>query len=174
MKELSIDEKANLYDEALEKAKYYHDRDNIQFLENIFPELAESEEERIRKALIKYYSFDKDGGSHALDNITPKQIVAYLEKQCKQKSIWGKEDEYKLSILEALCDDQINSSASYSTMYREMHELKDWLKSLKPQNTWKPSEEQLKSLRWVIEYGNTTQTETLKGIYEQLKKLKGE
>ena len=43
------------------------------------------EDEKIRKALIKYYSFDKDGGSHALDNITPKQILAWLEKQGEKK-----------------------------------------------------------------------------------------
>ena len=51
MKELSIEEKAKRYDDALERAKYYHDRDNIQFLENIFPELAETEDEKIKKEL---------------------------------------------------------------------------------------------------------------------------
>ena len=91
MKELSIEEKAKRYDKAIERAKDYKNEtihrplkvgENI--MDYIFPELKEGE--RIRKALIKYYSFDKDGGSHALDNITPKQIVTWLEKQGEQKS----------------------------------------------------------------------------------------
>ena len=82
----TIEEKAKAYDRALEKIHQFIDgysRREIskEELEDIFPELKESEDEKIRKALIKYYSFDKDGGSHALDNITPKQIVAWLEKQ---------------------------------------------------------------------------------------------
>ena len=58
-----------------------------------------------------------------------------------QKPAWSEEDENKLSLLEALCDEQIKGATSYSTMYREMHELKDWLESLKdrvqPKQEWK-------------------------------------
>lgn len=61
-------------------------------------------------------------------------------KKIEQKSAWSEEDERKISLLEALCDVQINSSTSHSTMYSEMHELKDWLKSLKdrvqPKQEW--------------------------------------
>lgn len=83
MKELSIEEKAKRFDEALERAKNFienGDERERTIAESIFAGLMEeSEGEEIRKALIKYYSFD--GGSHALDNITPKQIIAWLEKQ---------------------------------------------------------------------------------------------
>lgn len=49
-------------------------------------------------------------------------------RKIEKKSEWNEEDERKIAILEALCDDQINSSTPGSTMYREMQELKEWLK----------------------------------------------
>ena len=52
MKELSIEEKAKCYDEAL-KVLHKYDGANIMFTqdlkEEMFPELKESEDERIRK-----------------------------------------------------------------------------------------------------------------------------
>ena len=60
MKELSIEEKAKAYDEVL-KVLHKYDGANIMFSqslkEEMFPELAESkesEDERVRKAIIKF------------------------------------------------------------------------------------------------------------------------
>ena len=49
MKELSIEEKAKAYDEALERAKdvymyYCDDREQLRKIEYIFPELKENED----------------------------------------------------------------------------------------------------------------------------------
>ena len=63
------------YNEALEMAKYYHDRDNIQFLENIFPELKESEDERIRQRIIHALHGD------VLEMSEIKEAIDWLEKQ---------------------------------------------------------------------------------------------
>lgn len=60
MKELSIKEKAKRYDEAIEKLRdFYRDYDTVsclidvkEELANIFTELKESEDEKIRKELI--------------------------------------------------------------------------------------------------------------------------
>lgn len=93
----------------------------------------------------------------------------------EQKPACSEEDEKKLLLLEALCDDQINGSTPHSTMYREMHELKEWLKSLKPQNLWKPSEEQIVVLELASKYERVftpKQIDILIGLKEQLKKLK--
>ena len=54
MKELSVQEKAIAYDEAIKRAKdmlSYKEvrRENMEYL---FPELKESEDKRIRKALV--------------------------------------------------------------------------------------------------------------------------
>lgn len=61
MKELSIEEKARRYESALEKcrklykeAKAKEYTSDIEDYETIFPELRESEDERIRKAISIY------------------------------------------------------------------------------------------------------------------------
>ena len=89
MKELSIEEKAKRYDEALEKAKDYHkqllDEDNPEWaseIEKIFPELKESEDERIRKKLIELFhdtvSNDEIFSDYGLDKT---EVLDWLEKQ---------------------------------------------------------------------------------------------
>ena len=91
MKELSIEEKAKHYDEAIEKAKdYYHLGDDKHkmaidakaVMEYIFPELKESEDEGIRKTLIN--GFNKlDKSAVWYNGITNGQILAWLERQGK-------------------------------------------------------------------------------------------
>ena len=73
------------YEEALQKArKIKHDIENIgcsmapDMLEEIFPELAESEDERIRKILIEEYKREND---EEFWGIKASKIVAWLEKQ---------------------------------------------------------------------------------------------
>ena len=91
MKELSIEEKAKAYDEALKIARqYWNNRampigTNFQ-LTRMFPELKESEDERIRKAIVKMIS-DIDGGSpFEKYGIIKKEALAWLEKQAEQNS----------------------------------------------------------------------------------------
>ena len=60
MKELSIEQKAKNYDKALEKARqlcaYPTTKPFISDLQDIFPELKEPENDRIRKAIINEIS----------------------------------------------------------------------------------------------------------------------
>ena len=76
------------YKEALEKA-----RDMLSYkevrredMEYLFPELKESEDEKIRKAIIEHFA-----GSHSsmfpYKGFTKEQILAWLEKQCKKRMI---------------------------------------------------------------------------------------
>lgn len=89
MKELSIEEKAQRYDEALERAKKWYNAPNIdkmptygnRIIEEIFPELAESEDERIRKEIIKF--IDGDYTQRWITDETKASWVAWLEKQGK-------------------------------------------------------------------------------------------
>ena len=57
MKELSIEQKAKAYDEAL-KVLHKYDGANIMFSqslkEEMFPELKESEDERTRKEIVRF------------------------------------------------------------------------------------------------------------------------
>ena len=83
------------YEQALERAKYYHDRDNIQFLENIFPELCESDDERIRKELISFVRgmlscHDKPNAER---DEKYESWIAWLEKECEKDKFLEKELE---------------------------------------------------------------------------------
>ena len=84
----TIEEKARAYDEAL-KVLHKYDGANIMFSqslkEEMFPELKESEDEKIRKALIKYFS---EGIEYlSLIPYNKEQCVAWLEKQSEQKPV---------------------------------------------------------------------------------------
>jgi hypothetical protein len=86
MKELSIKEKAKAYDEAKARMSraYNSNRCTIGFMNEIFPELQESEDERVRNKLIEFfkgYSPDEEWWG----NITQEDILAWLEKQGEHK-----------------------------------------------------------------------------------------
>lgn len=90
MKELSIEEKAKRYDEALAKAKeiyqrgYYISGD----VESIFPELKESEDEKIIKWIIDdiRYNMDNEPLNNSEYKKKAEKAIAWLEKQGEQKS----------------------------------------------------------------------------------------
>ena len=93
---MTQEQKAKAYDEALEKAKTMivdsgYDEFNNPFV-RLFPELKKSEDERIRKALIHLIN-EQDGFLTAIDGISVKDIIAYLEKQKEQKPISQNYDE---------------------------------------------------------------------------------
>ena len=97
MKELSIEEKAKRYDEAIEIAKNVHrfssDLSEFKRMEQIFPELKESEDERIRKEIINYIKHIE------AQTIPEKQYdswIAWLEKQCEQKPADKVEPKFNL------------------------------------------------------------------------------
>lgn len=77
---MSIEEKAKAYDEALEQARKYMAKGYDVLMPEIFPELRESEDERIRKALIDGVSQIRCKG-----DVTREQMIAYLEKQKEPK-----------------------------------------------------------------------------------------
>ena len=88
MKELTIEQKAKAYDEAL-KVLHKYDGANIMFTqdlkEEMFPELKEEDEdEKIRKAIIEHFA-----GSHSsmypYKGFTKEQIITWLEKQDEDK-----------------------------------------------------------------------------------------
>ena len=72
-------EKAKAYDEALERAKKLHDKIDIK---EIFPELNESEDERIKKAIIEFFESEDDDTTYSL--VRKKDIIAWLERQGEQ------------------------------------------------------------------------------------------
>ena len=59
----------------------------------------------------------------------------------KEKPIWTAEDEHRIKLLEALCEDKLCESVPNSTMYEEMKITIDWLNSIRPQSKQEWSEE---------------------------------
>ena len=87
MKELSIEEKAKRYDEALKVAKglYAKDAPDSLHLERMFTELKESDGEKIRKALIKLVKKAGEGYENVIDGVSIENAISWLEKQGEQK-----------------------------------------------------------------------------------------
>lgn len=73
------------YEQALEKAKqnclYPVNKPFISTLEEIFPELAESEDERIRKEIVEFIKRTDKGQAIILDDDDVKGWIAWLKKQ---------------------------------------------------------------------------------------------
>lgn len=85
MKELSIEEKAKAYDEALKQIKECTPDENgfvTIYPNEIFPALKESEDEKIRKHLITLFKDEYGKNSNArFAGIKVKDIIAWLEKR---------------------------------------------------------------------------------------------
>ena len=180
---MTQEEKARAYDEALEKARMY--RDNAKAVEdysaaaryeNIFPQLRESEDERIRQAILAEYKERLELETLAYKNPECnkdtvsflEKAVAYLEKQKEQKPAeWSEEDE---RILERA----IHIIVEYSDIDEKESEIvQNWLKSLRP--SWKPSEELLDAL-YIVAYLPELEfygglKDKIRELYKRLKKL---
>lgn len=88
MKELSIEKKAKRYDETLEQLKGLIEgtrEDKCAIMEediiDIFPELKESEDEKIRKGIIELVK----QSSEILDKKNQERMLAWLDKQGKEE-----------------------------------------------------------------------------------------
>lgn len=88
---MTTKQKAKAYDELLIKAKQIYNKENdvliIHTIEDLFPEVKESEDEKIRKWIIneikiKHHNLDKEN----VDFVD--KALAWLEKQGEQKPTW--------------------------------------------------------------------------------------
>jgi len=98
MKELTIEEKAKAYDEAIEKARLVlqekgNEPDGASILSKLFPELIEnedevSEDEKMCKVISDIILIDSDEIREILEanDLFMEDIDAWLEKQSRQKS----------------------------------------------------------------------------------------
>ena len=131
---MTQEEKAEAYSKAVEKAKQEYSittsEDRKQWLEELFPELRESEDEKIRKEILDY--IDKSTGC--------KRWVAWLEKQGEQKSFdyenanipqkdstWSEEDKHWMQKV----IDFMNHPDLIKATPTLAKDTINWLKSLK-------------------------------------------
>lgn len=137
-------------------------------LESIFPELAESEEskdEKIRKEMLVYFKSLK--GQHQL---FPNEWIDFIEKQGEQKySEWSEEDE---NLLKLSLENLTELKDRFGEEYGKVGDCINWLKSLRPQSRWKPSDEQMDALESaIVDSISSIQKHSLESLYNELKKL---
>lgn len=149
----------------------------LEAIGTLIPELKESaEDERIYKEIMEFFKMNEK--MCVINNHYPKWIAwlekqkENLEKQKEQKQEWSEEDEEMIKmILGDLEWERRNTTVDKDI--RLYDEKIAWLKSLRPQPHWKPSEEQLRYLKKVYESYDFCDGErnALESLYEQLEKL---
>ena len=116
---------------------------------------------------------EKEGIGQYLDSPFTEEVAKKLQKRfgnIEPKPSWSEEDEKRISsILLSIeyCKEQ------YPDLREYQYDI-DWLKSLRPQKQWKPSEEQMDALRYVTNFDYGGYKAILVSLYEQLKKLREE
>lgn len=92
-------------DKKLEEAKRLYETANSDqkyVLESLFPQLSESEDEKIRKEIIDFL-LDGIWDTTIIDKVKQSQgyakWISYLEKQGKQKFAWTEEDEIRIDSI---------------------------------------------------------------------------
>lgn len=145
---MTTEEKAKAYDEVREIIAL---KFGSNVAEEIFSKFEETENEKIRKALINVFDTHKD--YEMFFGVSVKDILSWLEKQGEQKTVeWGKEDEnYIYNIAYFL---------EHPTMLGECNkhiaiEMINWIKSIKnrmqPQEWSKEDEDMIQALNACID-----------------------
>lgn len=131
------------YKEALERAKAGKPIDEV------FPELKESEDERIRKELISYF---EQFTNEELRGVNISDWIDWLKKPKEQKPTnsekpkeWSEEEKEMLNSAIKFVE-----HCAFSTIGKGKNNVLAWLKSLRPKPQWKPSEEQINVLEYFI------------------------
>lgn len=147
---MTIEEKAKAYDEVIEEASAAYEDEDMHLkatLESIFPELKESEDERIRKQLLKHLREVASGKSLELSTTDYERWATWVESQSKQKPQWNEYDEYiKDGLIRGLkAKRDIHGHTTFSSDAIDITDAIEWLESLKdrvqPQHEWNKEDE---------------------------------
>ena len=175
MKELSIEEKAKRYDEAIKiaKSKIKNDKDHVLYEDDIIeilPELKESNDERIRKAIITtihlYY------GEPLEDDA--KEMIVWLEKQGEYNPTWSEEDEDYFDAIIAKLEVTQDDAALTDNQMEFLKSLKDKIQS---QNGYNPYKEVVESIAEMCKHYDKANHSGLRDFYDNVKvkcKMEGE
>ena len=131
------------------------------------------------KRLYKYL-LEKQGERKSDDSYCKEQCKGFKETgkcfadgECKakreteRKLAWSEEDEHRRK--DAMYFLETAKKHYASTV--ELDACIDWLKSIKPQNHWKPTDEQMEALNDAINCYHGNYCVTLESLYNDLKKL---
>lgn len=177
-------------EEAIRRIKSWNlDSDDMEVLSVVIPELAESEDEKIRKELLEEIEFiiPHEDETNSEGEILPSyhtridRYKSYLEKQKEQKPAeWSEKDkDYYDAIIAKLEVTQDDAMLTDNQM--------DFLKSLRPPQyckncklkrsveNWKPSKEQMEHLKRCFLHGKPhlpmPNQYVLESLYNDLQKI---
>ena len=128
--------------------------------------------EHIITAIKNYYT-DYKGKENPFREPLLSWLKSLKERVVPQpKQEWSEEDEGILQSI-ILCLENLMDN-SPTGCFNDFNKCINWLKSLSPQNRWKPSNEQLNNILDVLSFDNCTpkRRELLESLYNDLKKLK--
>lgn len=169
-------EQRNLLFQKMHEAKYMWDSDSKQLLSLKAEPSGEQrpawseEDEKFFKTALWHISYSiSNGKSTDIHCDTTEWLKSLKDRIIPQpKQEWSEEDEKRMKkVVHILSLDGRINNAELLSMY-------DWLISLRLQNTWKPSDEQMKALHDLNLTGNISyagQGQTLIELYNDLKKL---
>ena len=117
--------------------------------------------------------FSNDDNTLSLAGVFYAGVEA--QKEIGQKNVeWSEEDSQTIQrIIDfILYYRKYNRKGDTDTIYQQEKDI-NWLKSLKPQSHWKPSEEQIAALEWQVysTYEGSWQYNASKELLEQLKQF---
>ena len=168
------------YEQALAKAKEQYNypcmRSCMGILEEIFPELKESEDEKIRKEIVRFIRMEVE------DEIVGNKWLAWLGKQkgniggISSNSEWSKEDETGLTNTIIM----LKEGASLHFIEEDITKAVVWLQSIKdrvqPKQEWgEEDEHRIKDTVYFLDTAKKhyASTEELDACIAWLKSLKG-
>lgn len=145
----------------------------------------ENEDERIRKKIIQFFRDTAKGNTRVVNSKTFAEWADYLEKQKEQPvsgssekpsnhKEWSEEDRYAIQVIEHA----LYGAGNITPVDAET--ARTWLKFLRPQPHWKPSDEQMNYLCAVVDEAKRRHNisvsgylpaRSLESLYNDLKKL---
>jgi len=157
------------YNEALEDMRVIYPNlkgDAKLAVEHAFPELAESEDERIRKGIVETI---KQCPDTFLNPKNRDEMLAYLEKQKEQKPAWSEEDKQWLSEVYFAIDHSMYSEDERQAMKKYIDSLRS---QSKPTEWSEEDENKIESIKGLITTGRFADTNTIRTIWELLDSLR--
>lgn len=158
----------------------FYEADTGHSIENIYPATKEQRDLLFQKMKEAGYEWDAEKKElnkiHVIDEGKAEMDYCFTKMMNGEKvsSAWSEEDENNINSIVSKLEVDISYWESRSkTRTNEDKKLIGWLKSLRPQNRWKPSDEQITVLESLIE-NRSIQRRHLVSLYEQLKNLKRE
>ena len=140
---MTIEQKAKCYDDALKMAKKLYEQGTVtESLAYIFPELKESEDERIRKELIAIFK----GEIPYTPEEDIKRYIAWLEKQKPIQNINKEDEEVRQYIVRIMKQRDINVPMVQKAL--------TWLEKQSRQKPWSEENEEMidETLYFIREY----------------------